>query len=53
MTNAPKAPDPKPEKKSEMRNIDRDAEDSLPASDPPSYYGMIIGAPKRPHKDSN
>lgn len=42
------------EKNKKNKDVDRQSEDSFPASDPPSYAGgkHIVGEPQRPDKVS-
>jgi hypothetical protein len=50
VTDQPKKPNPKAEDDKKNKEVDRQSEDSFPASDPPSYAGgkHIIGEPPRP-----
>jgi hypothetical protein len=52
MTDKSKKGDPKAGDDGKKSDVDRQSEDSFPASDPPSYAGgkHIIGEPPRPDK---
>jgi hypothetical protein len=54
MTDKAKKVEPKAENGEKKNDVDRQSEDSFPASDPPSYAGgkHIVGAPPRPDKAS-
>jgi hypothetical protein len=52
LTDKSKKVDTEIEKNKKNKEVDRQVEDSFPASDPPSYAGgkHIIGEPPRPDK---
>ena len=52
MTDQPKKSSPKAEDSKKNKDVDRQVEDSFPASDPPSYAGgkHIVGEPQRSDK---
>jgi hypothetical protein len=52
VTDQPKKSSPKAEDSKKNKDVDRQVEDSFPASDPPSYAGgkHIVGEPQRPDK---